>query len=142
MPYKYLEETVVADVAFKVWGKNLEDIFTAAAEATLNVMVSDLDEIAPRQKVEVSLKNSQLDRLLINWLQEIIYYKDAQGWLLRPGKLVIQHNAEYTLEAQLQGEKLDPQKHDLLADVKGVTLHRFKLEQEQGMWQAQLVLDV
>ena len=142
MPYQYLENVTTADVAFEAWGKDPEELFISAAEATVNVMISDLSQIEPKRKIEIALKNSQLDMLLINWLQEIIYYKDSQDLLLRPGRLAIQRNGEYLLEAELQGEEIDPQKHDLLTDVKSATFHKFKLEREGERWMARLVLDV
>ena len=50
MPYRYLEDIATADVAFEAWGDTLEEMFVAAADATMNVMVSDLDTIAPVEK--------------------------------------------------------------------------------------------
>ena len=48
MAYRYLEDIAIADVAFEAWGKSREALFRAAAEATLNVMVGDLDSVAPK----------------------------------------------------------------------------------------------
>ena len=45
MPYRYLEDIATADVAFEARGKDLAELFMAAAEATMNVMVADLDSI-------------------------------------------------------------------------------------------------
>ncbi len=142
MPYRYLENVTTADVAFEAWGKDPEELFISAAEAVVNVMISDLSQIEPKRKIEISLRNPQLDILLINWIQEIIYYKDAQDLLLRPNRLTIQRNGEYTLTAELQGEEIDPQKHDLLTDVKSATFHKFKLELEGETWWARVILDV
>lgn len=83
MPYKFLEDIAIADIAFKAWGKDLEEAFTAAADATMNVMVEELDSIRPREKREIKLENSKLDMLLFNFLQEFIYYKDSEQLMLR-----------------------------------------------------------
>ncbi|HEY9296088.1 MAG TPA: archease, partial [Phormidium sp.] len=46
MPYEFLEDVATADIAFHAWGKDLEELFIAAGDATLNVMIDNLDAIA------------------------------------------------------------------------------------------------
>ena len=45
MPYKFLEDIGTADIAFEATGRDLPELFTAAANATMNVMIDNLDEI-------------------------------------------------------------------------------------------------
>jgi hypothetical protein len=42
MPYRFLEDIATADIAFEARGETLEEVFTAAAEATMNVMIESL----------------------------------------------------------------------------------------------------
>ncbi|MFN3532966.1 MAG: archease [Candidatus Brocadia sp.] len=143
MPYKFLEDIAIADIAFKAWGKDLEEAFTAAADATLNVMVEELDSIRPREKREIKLENSELDILLFNFLQEFIYYKDSEQLMLRVSQIQIRGgDHDYVLEAILMGEKLDPGRHHPRVDVKAVTLHRFRLEKTNYGWETQVILDI
>ena len=89
MPYEFLEDVATADIAFRAWGKDLEETFIAAADATMNVMVEELDSIQPRERREFKLENEALDMLLFNFLQELIYYKDAEKLLLRVNQVEI-----------------------------------------------------
>ena len=41
-----------------------------------------------------------------------------------------------------EGEELNMVKHELLADVKAVTFHNFKVEETDGVWKAEVILDV
>jgi SHS2 domain-containing protein len=143
MPYKYLEEVAIADVAFDAWGGTLEEVFAASADATLNIMVADLETVARRERRKIELENESLDLLLFNFLQELIFYKDAEKLFLRVETVRI-HEAgrRYRLEAYACGEELDPQKHDLGVDVKAVTLHRFQVKETPQGWQANVILDV
>ena len=45
MPYRYLDDIATADVAFEATGKTIEEMFIAAADATMNVMVGELGSI-------------------------------------------------------------------------------------------------
>jgi len=83
VPYKYLEDVGTADIAFEATGRDLPELFTAAAEATMNVMIENLGAIEPRAKRRVELKNDVIDMLLFDFLQELIYFKDAERLLLR-----------------------------------------------------------
>ncbi len=78
MPYEFLPEAATADIAFRALGKSLEEVFTAAADATMNVMVENLDGIEFKETRVLRLENSALDLLLFDLLQELIYYKDAE----------------------------------------------------------------
>lgn len=140
MPFEFIEDVAIADVAFRAWGASAEEVFAAAAAATLRVMVQDLDSIAHAEERPVELANAALDLLLFDFLQELIYYKDAEGLLLLPEDLEIQEG--FRLRARLWGERLDPRRHELLVDVKAVTLHLFSLVADQEGWQAQVVLDI
>jgi len=143
MPYRYLDEISIADIAFEAWGESLEETFAASAEATLNVMVEELDTIRPLVKREVRLEDEALDLLLFNFLQELIYYKDAQRLLLRMEKLEIGEGGDkFHLQGLAVGEEIDPARHPLRLDVKAVTLHHFALVREEQGWKATVILDV
>ncbi len=45
MPYKFLEEIGTADIAFEAVGRDLPELFRDAADATMNVMIDNLDAI-------------------------------------------------------------------------------------------------
>ena len=49
MPYRYLEELGTADIAFEATGRDLPELFSAAADATANVMIDNLEAIQPRE---------------------------------------------------------------------------------------------
>ena len=143
MPYEFLEDIAFADSAFKAWGPTVEETFVAAADALMNTMTDDLDTIAPQEARTLHIEHEALDLLLFNLLQELIYYKDADQLLLRVAHVhIAKTDEQYTLQAQARGERLDPQRHALGADVKAVTLHRFALEQTEQGWQAFVILDI
>ena len=143
MPYRFLEEMATADIAFLAEGNTLAETFMAAADATLNVMVETLDAIFPLETKEFTLDNERLDLLLFDFLQELIYYKDAQKLMLRIGRVQIKEKeGKFFLWATARGEKLDPERHHPRVDVKAVTLHRFRLEKTDRGWEAFVILDI
>ncbi len=143
MPYSYLEEIATADVAFAARGKTREELFAACADALVNVMVADLAAIRSTEEVSVHLTHGELDLLLFAFLNELVFYKDARQLLLRSDSLAISSTpGEFVLDARLAGERIDPDRHALIVDVKAVTLHRFRVAETAQGWEAEVVLDI
>ena len=143
MPFEYLEDIATSDVAFKAWGSTLEELFIAAADATMNVMVGDLDTIAQTERRGIEVQADAVDMLLFDLLQELIYYKDAEQLLLRVKEIHVRREDDlFTAEAEACGELLNPEKHDLVVDVKAVTLHRYRVEKTSKGWEATVILDI
>ncbi len=143
MPYEFVDELTVADIAFRAWGRDLEEAFVAAADAVMSAMVEDLEAIQPRETRTFNVDHEALDLLLFNFLQELIYYKDAQQLLLRVRELCLTaERTPYALQATVAGEPIDPHRHRMRVDVKAVTLHRFSLTQTEHGWEATIILDI
>ena len=143
MPYEYLEDIATSDAAFKAWGETAEEMFQAAAEATMNVMVGDLESISAEQQRELRVESDALDMLLFELLQELIFLKDAHRLLLRVSDVQIEEvGDQFRLSAKAQGEELDMEKHDLIVDVKAVTLHKYQVGKTDQGWYATVILDI
>ena len=144
MPYRFVENLTVADVAFVAHGKTLEDLFTSAGRAVTATMVKDLRTVRKRESRNFDLVFEELDLLLFNFLQEIIYFKDVDQLLLSRFQLTIrtENGRSYHLSGCGQGEKIDPDRHPLLVDVKAVTLHKFEVVKREDTWRATVVLDI
>jgi SHS2 domain-containing protein len=143
MSYHFLEEIGTADIAFEATGRDLAELFSAAADATMNVMIDNLDAIEPRETRHIELSNDKIDMLLFDFLQELIYFKDAERLLLRVREVHIEEKEEeYFLKGKAAGETLDAARHHQRADVKAVTLHDFSVEKADGGWKARVLLDI
>jgi SHS2 domain-containing protein len=143
MPYRYLEEIGTADIAFEAAGRDLPELFSDAADATTNVMIDNIEAIRPRQTRHIELSNDKLDMLLFDFLQELIFLKDAERLLVRIREVQIDDRDEmYLIKATAEGETLDVERHHQRADVKAVTLHDFAVERTDGGWKARVLLDI
>ena len=143
MPYEFLEDVATADIAFEATGRNLEELFISAAQATTNVMIRDLKQICKKKMKQITVESEELDFLLFDFLQEIIYYKDAE--LLLFGEYYVKITKEedlYKLQADVYGEELEGQRHELVVDVKAVTMHQFEVRKTDDGWMARVLLDI
>jgi SHS2 domain-containing protein len=143
VPYEYLENSVTSDATFRAWGRDLNELFTAAADATTNVMVGAVEPISPTVTKAASVHAEDLDLLLLRFLEEIIFHKDAEGLILRATVVHVEAaNHGHQVHAQLRGEPINPGKHEILANIKAVTVHGLRVEHTDAGWRAQVTLDV
>lgn len=143
MNYEFFEEAFTADVGFTASGDTPEELLTAASEATMNVMVDNLDDIASVVTKHLKVEASSLEMTLFDLLGELIFYKDAEELLLRVKKVTIrEHEGRFIVTAEAGGEKIDPDRHRLLVDVKAVTMHHFQVKETPQGWIATVVLDI
>lgn len=143
MPYRFIEESVTADVAFEAWGASMEETFSGAAAALLATMLPEGASLNDGVRKETEVASESAEMLLFDFLQELVFFKDAESLLLRPEKIGISEAGDgMALNAVLVGEEIDPERHDLVVDVKAVTLHDFSLERSADGWRARVILDV
>jgi len=141
VPYEFLDDGVTSDVTFHAWGRSLEELFSAAADATLNVMVRSVESVRPLETRSVSVEADALDLLLMRFLDELVYRKDVEELLLRTTEVRVDTERN-RVQAVLTGERIDPKRHELVADVKAVTLHDLRVERSATGWDAHVTLDV
>ena len=139
--YIFLDDIATADVAIESRGDTLEELFTASAMATFEVM-ADTSGIQPKIKKVLHLENSEIDGLLFDCLAELIYLKDSEFMLFGKYDIKITKNENYQLDAEILGEEINQSKHDLRCDVKAITFHLFEVYEKDGKWIARFILDI
>ena len=143
MPYRYLENIAIADIAFEAWGETVEEMFIAASDAVINTMVADLCAIEARISRRFQVEEGSIEVLLFQMLQELIYYKDAEQLLLRARSVRITPRGDgWVALIETAGEPIAPERHELIVDVKAVTLYQFRVEHTAKGWRAAVVVDV
>ncbi len=136
-PYRVLEHT--ADIGFEAFGATPQGVFANAAYALMNFIV-DREAIQAKEQVPIHVEGSDSPSLLVNWLSEILYLQDTEGWLFR--EFEVQALQETSLDAVARGEKRDPVRHRLKLLVKAITYHQLALEKTAQGWRAQVYVDI
>ena len=138
--YIFIDHT--ADVLFKAVGNTLPELFEQCALATEDTQV-DVTKIEHKETITITGKNKTIDRLLFDFLDDLVYHKDADLLIFNKFDIKIEEkNGEYTLNCEATGEKLSHKKHDPKVDVKAVTMHLFDVNKIEDGWEAQVILDI
>jgi protein archease len=143
MPFRFRDDIATADVAFEAWGATVDELFAVSADALLRTMTEEPDEVKRKVTHTFSLEHEELDLLLLDLLNELVYIKDARRLLLHLDEVHVDGSeGAYRLVARGAGEEIDPCRHKLLVDVKAATLHRLRVTHEEHVWRSTVVLDV
>lgn len=138
--YTFIDHT--ADVLFRAKAATLSELFEQCALALEDTQV-DLQKIKPRKTITITGQNSKIDRLLFDFLDDLIYYKDADSLVFNNFKVnITEKNKIYHLTCQATGETLDHAQHDPKVDVKAVTMHLFEVKKVKDHWEAQVLVDI
>jgi SHS2 domain-containing protein len=141
MAFSYLEELSRADIAFRATGTDPTELFRSCWQAVLELMIRDPASLRRRETRTVEIREDDGELLLYGFLEALLYYRDAEGILLRIDTLSVCPEP-WMLEARLVGEAPDPERHVLGTEVKAVTWHRFSVTHQPSGWEAVVVVDV
>ena len=135
-------EGATSDLSFRAQGPTLEAAFAGAAQALLAATVEQPDAVDVRERRRLELEEPDLELLLVRFLNELVYLRDAEELLLRPEQIAIERDGCARLRAEMAGERIDRARHVLVSDVKAATVHGLRVEQMPGGWRAAATLDV
>ena len=139
--YEFVEGAT-GDLSFAAWGPSPEAAFAGAADALLAATVDDPDRVEPRERRRVWLEEPDLELLLVRFLNELIYLRDAEDLLLRTERIEIVRDGSFRLRADLCGERIEPGRHALASDVKAATAHGLRVAEGPDGWHATVTVDV
>lgn len=139
--YTPLEDVALADAAFDLEGRDLDDLFETAAVALAELMV-DPATVPLTVHRDIALEAPAVDLLLYDWLGELIFRKDRDLEVFTTTRVRVSGGGPYRLAARAAGGIIDPTTTTLRADPKAVTLHEFRVERSDGEWRARVVIDI
>jgi len=88
---------------------------------------------------DIELTADDAESLLVDWLNELVYYFDAEGILFKRFDISELNNSH--LKARGYGEKADSARHELKMGVKAATYHMLKIEKNNG-YRVQVLFDI
>ncbi|MGA2317319.1 MAG: archease [Thermodesulfobacteriota bacterium] len=135
--FEILDHT--ADIGIIVHGENLKALFENAGKAFFH-LITDLRKVRRRIERRIDIGGESLDRLMVDWLSELLYLHDVENLLFKGFK--VESVGEDGLRAVVKGEPFQEGVHVIKTGVKAVTYHQIEVRQENGRWRAQIIFDL
>jgi len=127
-----------ADIGVRGIGATREQAFEQAALA-LTAVVTDPAGVDAREALAIDCAAPDDELLLVDWLNALVFAMATRGWLFSRFRVTIESGR---LSATAWGEPVDRARHQPAVEVKGATYTTLSVEQRDGEWIAQTVVDV
>ncbi len=128
-----------ADIGLMVFGEDLKALFENAGHAFFH-LITDLRKVRCRIDRRVEIRSVGLERLMVDWLSELLYLHDVEGLLFR--KFLVESAGKGGLKASVTGEPFQEGKHLIKTEVKAVTYHQIQVKKGGREWVARVILDL
>ncbi|HSB04318.1 MAG TPA: archease [Thermodesulfobacteriota bacterium] len=135
--FEVLDHT--ADIGLAIYGENLKALFENAGEAFFH-LITDLKKVRRRIERRIEIGGESLDRLMVDWLSELLYLHDVENLLFKGFK--VESVGDDGLKAIVKGEPFQEGVHVIKTEVKAVTYHQLEVRQERKGWRARVILDL
>ncbi|OFV94428.1 MAG: hypothetical protein A3F68_10435 [Acidobacteria bacterium RIFCSPLOWO2_12_FULL_54_10] len=135
--FEVLEHT--ADVGIKAYGDTLPQLFSNAARGLVSLALES-PPTASAQSLPLSVRGDDYEDLLVNWLSEILFRIDAEGWAF--ADFTIQRLEAHLVEGIALGEIITDLGQRPRSLVKAVTYHQVSVSQTPQGWQAIVYFDI
>jgi SHS2 domain-containing protein len=134
--YETFEHT--ADIGIRARAASLNDLFADAARGWFSVIVANPESIRPLEEASFRINGDHYDDLLRDWLAELLYAMATRRLVFSDFNVRVEPGG---LAATARGEPIDPQRHQLV-EVKAITYHGLKVQQEGDGWLAEVIVDI
>jgi SHS2 domain-containing protein len=128
-----------ADLGLRVRAGDLDELFADAAAGLFSLVVNDVPSDLDATECRFEIEGSRLDLLLLDWLNELLYVFDSERMVLGSFEVEV---GSAGLRATARAQPLDPDRHGLLREVKAITYHGLKVEQDGEQWLAEVIVDI
>ncbi len=127
-----------ADIGIRGFGTTMEEALENAARALYSVMVN-IDAVKPNEKRTIAVSASDNELLLVEWLNALLSLSDIERMVF--SKFAVTRDGA-TVTGVAWGEELDRDRHMPRVEVKAATYHMLRVDNEDGRYVAQCVVDV
>lgn len=132
-----------ADIGIDITADSTAELFVAAGEGLTAIAVLVGDSPCNRH-VDIELRADSREQLLVDWLSELIYYFDTEGFI--PHRYFVQidegDGGRYSLAARIQGRAFLPGIDTTRHGIKGVTYYKLAIEERNSGLACHVVFDL
>jgi SHS2 domain-containing protein len=128
-----------SEIAVRVLGNSQANLFANSALALFDVM-TDVRMIEVKERLPLEVEGADRDDLMVNWMRELLYLYQGSGYLLR--EFQVREVKDTIVRAEVCGEKIDPDRHEIIQEIASVASHKSRMEKTGNQWTAHLIFKI
>ncbi|MBL7157834.1 MAG: archease [Candidatus Omnitrophica bacterium] len=136
---RYEEIPHTADIALRVYGKDLKILFENAAFGMFDI-IADLDGLKRSISIDIKLKAPSKEELLVSWLDELLYNFYTKGIIFFEFEIASINEDE--IIAKANGRLIGDNRNRLKREIKAATFHDLAIKEDSQGFSVEIVFDV
>lgn len=128
-----------SEFVVKVFGSSQAELFENSGWALFDV-TADTAKIEIKDRLPLEVEGTDYDDLLVNWVRELLYLYQGSGYLIKECRIT--ELAEKRVKAEVAGEKIDPDRHEIKQEIVAVAYDKSRMVKTGDQWTAQLIFEV
>ncbi len=136
MEKRFEEIEHTADLSIRVWGSDLAELFANAAYGLAHQLADDPDSISPAVECQVELEAYDVETLLVDWLDELLYLGEQEALVFT--EFDVAEVTRHRLRATVRGGPPT----EYRSAVKATTFHELAVVQVDEGYKTTIVFDV
>ena len=149
---KYEQIDISGDGGLRIWGAKFEDLFENAAEGMFT-LITDASVIKEIETKDIVLSSDNMENLLVQWLNELVFYFDTYGFVgkrfniiiepgLNPDAIATKNYKTIKFKANISGGIFDAEKNECRLLIKAATYHNLSVYKAGSHWEAVVIFDI
>jgi len=126
-------------MGFDVFGRTRRELFRHGARALFEA-ITPQNAVAMTEERFLTIEGQDISDLWINTLRELLYLFSGDGFLVK--EVDIPKLGPKRLSLVAKGEPYDPEKHEIITEIKAVTYHRAEVRKTARGWTGRFIVDV
>ncbi|PIP67678.1 MAG: archease [Candidatus Omnitrophica bacterium CG_4_9_14_0_2_um_filter_42_8] len=140
-PFELIEHT--ADVGIKARGATLTELFENAARGMFYVIAGEgykAQGSKVEKKIEICKNRDNYEETLVSWLSELLYTFNREKIYFNDFKILSLNDS--ALKAEAGGINIDLYQSNIYTEIKAVTFHNLKIEEDVDGFSCTIIFDV
>ena len=140
-PFELIDHT--ADIGIKARGTTLTELFENAAKGMFCVIAGEGYEAQGskvEKKIEINKNRDSYEEVLVGWLSELLYIFNREKIYFNNFRILSLNDSG--IEAEASGVNIDLYQSNLYTEIKAVTFHNLKIEEDVDGFNCTIIFDV
>jgi len=137
LTYQTIDHT--ADLGIIVKCPDVRHLFIRAAQAMTDLVVEG--DISDKTAIrDVLVEGEDFPDLMVRWLGEILYLFEGESLIVN--SIEIKSIGPIQLQATLTLASFEPERHEVLREIKAVTYHQISVNKSDDGWETKVIFDI
>ena len=128
-----------ADVGLAARADSPTELLEALAGCMCD-LVCPRKNVSPDNKRTIAVEAPDFEALTVDFLEAVLATIQVDRFAV--ASIKVTSVTQTSAATELIGSELDPQRHEILTEIKAVTYHELEVVERDGQWSARVILDL